>query len=151
MTGSGTTTSNMYTTTYFIARAVASSTTITITYNANGGSFGTLPPNTYTGSGSTRTCTKTLASYNGCYDDMPFPYRAGYQFNGWQLNGTTYSYGDALATSSNHTLTASWTQNSGGTIYFFSSKNNSSNYWITELGKYSSMSYSTSSSNQYFF
>ena len=138
-------TTNSSSVTYFTARVTESSTNITITYNAGEGYFGTLS-SPYSGSGHTRTYTAKLASFEGRYGSMPIPYRKGYQFAGWTYNSTYYSNGSALASTSSHTLTAVWTQNSGGTIYFW--------YPYSDMvdGSYSyfgTMSYSTSTSNQY--
>ncbi|MCR4615072.1 MAG: InlB B-repeat-containing protein [Clostridiales bacterium] len=72
-------------------------TTVTVTFNANGGSV------------STSSKSVTVGS---TYGTLPTPTRTGYTFNGWYDGSTKITASSTVTKTSNHTLTASWTGNS---------------------------------------
>ena len=73
---------------------------ITITFDANGGSVSTDSKSTYV---------------SEKYGDLPQPTRTGYSFQGWYLNktgGTKISSNTDISSQKNHTLYAQWKANS---------------------------------------
>jgi uncharacterized repeat protein (TIGR02543 family) len=81
----------------FSDNVVATVPTLTVSFNANGGSVGT----------STKTVT-----YGSSYGTLPTPTRSGYNFNGWytaQTGGNKISSSTTVSNASNHTLYAQWT------------------------------------------
>lgn len=74
--------------------------TYTVTFDANGGSVS--------------TASKSV-TFGQNYGTLPTPVRTGYAFGGWkQPNGNGASAMTLVTTDSDHTLTAQWTPNSGG-------------------------------------
>ena len=73
---------------------------LTLSFNANGGSVST--------NSKTVTCGST-------YGTLPTPSRTGYTFNGWftaQSGGSRVTTSTIVSNTANHTLYAQWTQNS---------------------------------------
>ena len=68
-----------------------------VTYNANGGS-----------------CATTSQTYAGTALTLPTPTRDGYTFDGWSDGSKTYQAGASYTPAADVTLTAKWTENSGG-------------------------------------
>lgn len=71
---------------------------VTVTYNANGGSV---------------SPASAAVTYGGTYPTLPTPTRSGYTFNGWytaESGGTKITSGSKVNTASNHTIYAQWTK-----------------------------------------
>ncbi len=89
----------------------ASTTTYTVTYNANGGS-----------------CTTSSATYTGTALTLPTPTYTGYTFNGWYTDATGGTLvgqaGDPYTPSADITLFAQWTENTSSScetsVYYHS-------------------------------
>ena len=92
-----TTVSNSSNHTLYAHWTQASSKTVTVTFNVNGG--GTVSP-----------ATKT-ATYGQTYGDLPTPVREGFEFAGWYTgaaSGTLVTSNTNVTNASNHTLYARW-------------------------------------------
>jgi len=75
----------------------SSSTTVTVTFNANGGSA---------------SYTSKTVTVGSTYGDLPSVTRTGYNFNGWftaSSGGTQVTPSTIVTNTSNHTLYAQWT------------------------------------------
>ena len=59
------------------------------------------------GEGTLLWDTKTV-TYQDYYGALPAPHREGYIFAGWQLDGSPIANTTVVATTGNHTLTATW-------------------------------------------
>ena len=82
---------------YMYFNAIFVPRTYTVTYNANGGSFGS--------SSTQSSLVRFLSTYT-----FPTPTRPGYTFAGWKNGNTTASSTERLTSASNITWTAQWTQ-----------------------------------------
>ena len=83
----------------FLSDAQWKANTYTVTFNANGGSCGTI--------------SKTVR-FDSAYDTLPTATRTGYTFNGWftaASGGTQVTASTKVTTASNHTLYAQWSAN----------------------------------------
>ena len=81
----------------FLDYSSVASSSIKVTFNANGGSCSTASKNVTKGS---------------TYGTLPTPTRSGYSFNGWftaASGGTKVTSSTTVSASSNHTLYAQWT------------------------------------------
>ena len=81
--------------------------TYTVTVNADGG---IIPTTTgWTIASGSHTATKTL-TYDSAYGTLPVPTKEGYDFDGWYLGDDEITSSSILNRTSNHTLTAKWTE-----------------------------------------
>ncbi|MCD7793183.1 MAG: InlB B-repeat-containing protein, partial [Oscillospiraceae bacterium] len=81
------------------ASVIKPSTSLTVSFDANGGSVS--------------TSSKTVTS-GSAYGDLPTPTRSGYAFDGWYTSaggGTKVTSSTTVSQTSSHTLYAHWTQN----------------------------------------
>ena len=103
---------------------VSTSKTITVTFDANGGSVNT---------------SKKDYAYNNYYSDLPTPSRDYYSFDGWFTSasgGSKVNTSTRISSKSNHTLYAHWTQNKPDD-------------WTTDTSKLNDSSYKSESKTQY--
>lgn len=65
---------------------------------------------TFDPAGGTVSPTTKQVTYNSTYGTLPTPSRDGYTFAGWHLGNTQIIEGTKVTSTSNHTLTAHWTE-----------------------------------------